>query len=137
LGLCGIAPPSTVEGTDFSKALLDGKMPEADAALIACYAPFGEWTRTQGGREYRGVRTRRYTYVRGIEGPWLLYDNENDPYQMKNLCGDAAHAKTQARLDTILNEKLAQTHDAFRPASEYIAQWHYTTDANGTVPYTP
>ncbi len=137
LGLCGIAPPSGVEGTDFSDALLGGKTPESDAALIACYAPFGEWTRAHGGREYRGVRTKRYTYVRNLDGPWLLYDNEDDPYQSKNRCNDEALKEVQARLDAALNEKLAQTHDSFRPGSEYIAQWHYTVDANGTVPYAP
>jgi len=57
-----------------------GRQPDADrAALISCVTPFGEWIRRKGGREYRGIRTARYTYVRSLQGPWLLYDNQEDP----------------------------------------------------------
>ena len=54
LGLCGIKIPATVEGEDRS-AWLRGESPDTDRrALICCVTPFGEWTRTQGGREFRG-----------------------------------------------------------------------------------
>ncbi len=34
--------------------------------------------------EWRGVCTERYTYARRTDGtPWLLYDNETDPYQQE------------------------------------------------------
>ena len=105
-----------------------------DAALFACYAPFGEWTRAGGGREYRGVRTQRHTYVRTLTGPWLLFDNEKDPYQTKNLCDDPAHAALQKDLDDALQRKLRRTKDDFRPADEYIRKWGYATDKTGTVP---
>ena len=36
-------------------------------------------------KEYRALRTNRYTYVRGLQGPWLLYDDEKDPFQLTNL----------------------------------------------------
>jgi hypothetical protein len=42
------------------------------AALTACIAPFGEWTRQHGGREFRDIRTTRYTYVRDLSGIWSL-----------------------------------------------------------------
>ncbi len=67
------------KATDFS-GVLKGESPAPDyAALIECPSPFGQWDRSSGGREYRGVRTRRYTYVRDLKGPWLLYDNETGP----------------------------------------------------------
>jgi len=136
LGLCGIPVPGMVEGTDFSD-VLTGKAPASDnAALIACYAPFGQWTRVRGGREYRGIRTRRYTYVRDLDGPWLLYDNQNDPYQLDNLCHRAEYAALQASMDALLSERLKQTKDDFRPASEYIRKWDYEVDESGTVRYT-
>ena len=103
--------------------------------MISCYAPFGQWQRKQGGREYRGVRTERYTYVRSLEGPWLLFDNKADPYQMKNLCGDPGRAALQKELDELLQRKLKATRDDFQPASKYIQKWGYVIDANGTVPY--
>ena len=138
LGLSGVAIPDTVEGTDFSADLVAGKTPEVDAALLMCPAPFGQFQRKRhGGREYRGIRTLRHTYTRDLEGPWLLYDNEKDPYQLENLCGRAEHAGLQAELDALLDRKLDQTGDKFLPAQAYLDQWGYPVDETGTVPYTP
>jgi arylsulfatase A-like enzyme len=134
LGLCGIAVPATVQGRDFSSHLRGGPPPD-DAALIACYTPFGEWTRPHGGREYRGVRTERYTYVRSLDGPWLLFDNEADPYQMKNLCEDPFTAGIREELERKLVRKLRESGDDFRPGGEYVRRWQYGVDANGTMPY--
>lgn len=137
LALCGIAPPPEVEGRNYSAALEGGPPPENAAALIACYAPFGEWTRSGGGKEYRGVRTERYTYVRGLAGPWLLYDNQADPFQQTNLVNQPDLNGLQRRLEEFLEKLLAQTKDQFRPANEYIEKWGYPIDENGTVPYAP
>ncbi|MCX5647409.1 MAG: sulfatase [Phycisphaerae bacterium] len=136
LGLSGIVIPGTVEGTDFSR-LLTGKAPVPHyAALIGCPSPFGQWTRARGGREYRGVRTRRHTYVRDLKGPWLLYDNEHDPYQLDNLCNKPEHAALQASLDANLSKKLKDTRDEFLSGWDYIKKWGYEVDASGTVRYT-
>jgi len=133
LGLCGIEIPDTVEGSDFSDVVRGKAEPRDNAALISCPSPFGQWTRAQGGREYRGVRTRRYTYVRELKGPWLLYDNQEDPYQLKNLCNDRRYAELQADLEKLLSEKLKETRDEFLPGGEYISKWGYTVDKTGTV----
>jgi len=135
LGLSGIPVPKTVEGMDFS-GVLNGSTAPDNAALIACYAPFGQWTRAGGGREYRGVRTRQYTYVRDLNGPWLLYDNQNAPYQLNNLCNAPEHGDLQARLDALLSARLKETKDDFLPAGDYIAKWAYEVDDTGTVRYT-
>jgi arylsulfatase A-like enzyme len=73
-----------------------------------------------GFAEYRGLRTDRFTYVRSIHGPWLLYDNRQDPYQMHNLCGQSNHRDAQALLDRELNAMLKQRKDDFLPAGEYV-----------------
>jgi len=135
LGLCGIEIPRTVEGLDFSGHVRGGAALGDGAALIACYAPFGEWTRDKGGREYRGVRTARYTYVRDLKGPWLLFDDERDPYQLGNLCNQKRHSLLQAELEGRLQAKLREVRDEFEPAEHYIRKWNYVTDASGTVPY--
>lgn len=137
LGLSGVEIPDTVEGVDRSP-LLRGEVSDGDeAALLSCPSPFGEWTRARGGREYRGVRTVRYTYIRSLDGPWLLYDNQTDPYQLDNLVGRPEHAALQADLEQQLQARLKETNDAFLPGDEYVAKWGYKTAANGTVPYTP
>ena len=136
LGLAGVAIPQTVQGMDFSAHIKGGADPSDGAAMVLCPAPFGQWNRNLGGREYRAVHTSRYMYVRDLNGPWLLFDNEQDPYQEKNLVGTPDAAKVQAELDALLQKKLKAAGDEFRPAAEYIAKWGYKVDARGTVPYT-
>jgi len=135
LGLSDIEIPHTVEGTDYSGVLKGTRSPCNDAALYTCPAPFGQWTRAMGGRECRGIRTRRYTYVRDLNGPWLLYDNHTDPYQMNNLCGKTRYAGLQNKLEKILQQKLNQTNDEFRSADYYTRLWGYIVDETGTPPY--
>jgi arylsulfatase A-like enzyme len=136
LRLSDIRIPKSVEGMDFSQVLTGKEPADNEAALIMCPSPFGQWTRKQGGREYRGIRTRRYTYVRDLQGPWLLYDNENDPCQQKNLCNQPAYASLQEKLDDILNQKLKTTNDEFLSGWDYIKKWGYKTNSAGTVTYT-
>jgi arylsulfatase A-like enzyme len=135
LGLCGKPIPKTVEGFDFTGYLRGGADPSEGATIIRCTTPFGEYTRAQGGREYREVRSARYTYVRDLSGPWLLYDNEKDPLQLVNLVNKPEHAKLQAEQEALLKRKLAAQHDDFLPGADYIAKWGYKVDATGTVPY--
>src|SRR5215218_2528619 len=93
LSLAGVQPPKTSAGFDYSSYLRGGENPNpSNAALITCLSPFGEFGRGKGGKEYRGIRTTRYTYVRDLTGPWLLYDNQVDPYQQRNLIDDPAAA---------------------------------------------
>jgi len=137
LGLSDVEIPEAVEGIDRSRVILGTEKPDVDhAALMTCPAPFGQWSRDKGGREYRGVRTTRYTYCRDLEGPWLLYDNEADPFQMDNLVDRPEHAKLQKKLDSRLNELLAKTGDEFLSGPELIKRSGYVVDAkSGTVNY--
>lgn len=137
LGLAGLPIPATVEGADYASALRAGESPEVESALILCPAPFGQWSRDRGGREYRGVYTGAYTYARDIDGAWLLFDNHADPYQMCNLAGEPDYTQVQKRLDALTDDWLARTNDSFKPAHEHIADWGYVVDETGTVPYTP
>jgi len=136
LGLCDLPIPDTVEGLDFSRYLQGGRDPSDGAAVLTCPQPFGQWWAGRGGREYRGLRTRRYTYVRSLEGPWLLYDNAADPYQLENLVDRPELAAARAGLDAWLQRRLDAMGDAFLPGMEYIRQWGYTVDERGKVPYT-
>ena len=134
LGVCGLPCPDTVDGRDFSPAL-DGETIASDGALLACFHPFGEWSRPLGGREYRGIRTARYTYCRTLDGPWLLYDNEVDPFQLDNLVNRWEVVEVQAQLDALLQRELAAVGDDFLPGMDYISRWGYPLDDTGTVPF--
>ena len=47
---------------------------------------------------FRGVRTDRYTYLAYGTGEVELYDRRRDPFQLHNVAGDPAYARTQAEL---------------------------------------
>ncbi len=135
LGLCGVPIPKSVEGLDYHDYLRGGIEPGDGAAVISCISPFADWSRARGGREYRALRTRRYTYARDLSGPWLLFDNRTDPYQTNNLAGRPASRKLQSELDAQLTQKLRQRGDSFLPGADYLKQWGYQADATGTIPY--
>jgi arylsulfatase A-like enzyme len=128
LGLSRLPVPSTVEGRDFSKVLTGEAEPSNDAALLMLPVPFHQWNYSRGGKEYRGIRTRRHTYVRDLSGPWLLYDNVVDPFQMNNICGRPEAADIQAELDAVLGRMLASRNDRFLPGPEYMRMWNYAWD---------
>ena len=136
LSLCGIPIPESVEGLDYSSYLRGGDDPSDGAALLTCPHPFGQWWPGMGGRAYRGLRTRRHTYVRVLEGYWLLYDNLEDPLQQVNLIGQREHRDLVHEMDAWLQRRLDATGDEFLPSTEYIRRFGYRTDERGTVPYT-
>ncbi len=135
LALSDVDVAASVEGSNWAPHLDSGAPPPNQAALIACIHPFGEYARSEGGREYRGIRTDRYTYVRDLAGPWLLYDNLRDPYQRQNLVNQPATASLQAQLEAELGRQLEERDDEFLPGEAYLAKWGYTVDETGTVPY--
>jgi hypothetical protein len=100
-----------------------------------CIQPFSEYQKAWGGREYRGLRTTRYTYTRDLKGPWLLFDNQEDPYQMHNLCGNEQFSTIQAHLDALLLKMLHERADEFLPGEVYMQRWGYPYDESGAVPY--
>jgi N-acetylglucosamine-6-sulfatase len=54
-------------------------------------------TQTEAWR-FRGVRTRRYTYVRHSDGFEELYDRKNDPSQLLNIAGLPTYSTIQKDL---------------------------------------
>jgi len=125
LGLSGLKIPSTVEGDDLSSIIRGDKPPEDHAVLIESVVPSSNWISDPLGREYRGIKTDRYTYVRDLKGPWLFFDNLTDPYQQKNLVGNPEYAPQQTKLDAQLSQLLVKHNDKFLPAADYCKQWGY------------
>jgi arylsulfatase A-like enzyme len=119
--LCGIAdvdPDERMEGTDRSDGLrgADADEEAPDAALIGIQFPH-----VSGVPEWRGLRTPRYTYARSRNGePWVLYDDEADPHQRRNLALDADHRDIRERLDHRLDRFLEGTDDPFLEAYDQL-----------------
>ena len=134
LGLSGVAVPKTVEGEDLSPLLRSGR--DADrAALYMSVSPFTTGVSPDKSKEYRAIRTSRYTYARSLDGPWLLFDNTLDSFQTNNLVGKAEHAALVKELDAKLQKELQRIGDDFRPGKDHIAEWGYQVAPHGSLPY--
>lgn len=135
LTLCGVETPSPVEGRDLSAAVLNGSVDPAaqDAYMLHIY-PFGQCFGWNKG-EWRGIRTARYSYIISHDGPWLLFDNDRDPYQLDNLVGTPEAAALQARLAARLDELMKAHGDEFLTGREYVERFGHRLDDRGNAPY--
>jgi arylsulfatase A-like enzyme len=65
---------------------------------------------------WRGVRTGRFTYAkretRRALDPWLLYDNQKDPYQMRNVIEEPAYRQRREELEAMLVQWLNRVGEA-------------------------
>lgn len=98
----------SVQGVSLTRRIVDGTGPCPTSQLylwVPCEAP-------ERGR--RGVRTRQYTLVinrmPGQAAERVLYDNQADPFQLKNIAGDKPEIVAQLIRDE-LNPWLRKTGD--------------------------
>ena len=125
LGVCGLPATSDVQGIDWSPYIRGEKeLTGEETAFINLPVTFSESMKA-GIKPYRGIRDNRYTYVRATDGPWLLYDSQEDPYQMKNLINLPEHKELQDKLETRLQERLAGVGDEFLDEKIYIERAGY------------
>lgn len=134
LSLSGIDIPESFEGRDFSEIAAGKKKSKDQAALYMSVSSFAR-VQEQFKKEYRAIKTQKYTYVKGISGAWLLFDDENDPYQMNNLAGKPEFTELQKQLDEQLMSELDHINDDFRPGKSYIEEWGFEVVENGHIPY--
>ncbi len=114
LGLAGAPIPSGVEGISLADAALGKRSDQQDAVLLMKMQPGGGPWVINAATPWRGVRTKTHTYARLEDGgPWILYDNKNDPYQMKNLVNDPAHKALQDEMEATMQALLKKAHDPF------------------------
>jgi arylsulfatase A-like enzyme len=120
LSLCSIEASARLQGTDLAPTLLGAEQTPPSSLFLMDMVRMDE-SHTQSLDEWRGLRTRRYTYARWVDGrPWLLYDNENDPYQLVNLVADREYADVQSALDIELDAQIAVTGDICAPGPELL-----------------
>ncbi len=101
-GLAGIAVPKHCSGRDFS-ALMRGDKQFSSAEMVFLMNDKGPADRMEVNTPtYRGVRTGTHTYAVQLDGRWCLYDNDADPYQMKNLVKDPANKPLMEKFDKAL-----------------------------------
>jgi arylsulfatase A-like enzyme len=130
LSLANLPVPETIEGENMAGAIENQEAFEDRAALFMSVSHFAG-----KGKEYRGIYTDRYTYVKSLEGAWLLYDHQNDPLEMNNLAGKPGFETLQEELESMLNKELKKVEDPFKPRQYYIDKWGYRLGEGGYIPY--
>lgn len=120
LGLAGAPIPESVEGISLAQAAEGKQSDQQDALLLMKMQPGGNPMVINAATPWRGVRTKTHTYARLEDGgPWILFDNKSDPYQMKNLVNDPAHRKLRDEMEAKMQALLKEARDPFD--SEKIA----------------
>jgi arylsulfatase A-like enzyme len=115
LALCGLPVPREMQGTDISAALTGEKRSAPHSAYFQVFAPYHI---SIVPFAWRGVRNDRYMYARSKRQPWVLYDLERDPYELKNLAGDPAARGIREQMEKELAEWMERSEDS----------WDYTWD---------
>ncbi len=121
-GLAGIKPPAACAGMDFSPVMLGKAGPDPSSQFMLVNNFQRNYFRDQLDPDapniyhpYRGVRSKRYTYVVGARGDWMLFDNKEDPYQMRNLVDNPDFADIKAEMQKELAAWIAKAEDPFIP----------------------
>lgn len=142
LGLAGLDIPATVEGIDLSPYIRNERddPPKSVLFMNPCSFEIGDprgsdqYPTYQGKKmQYRGVRTERYTYVKTIEGPWLLYDNLVDPFQLNNLIDNPDMRETREELEAMLVEHMNRIGDEILPNEAYYEKFDLEVDHRGKI----
>lgn len=122
LGLAGFSFPGQVDGKNLQDLFTDPQAEGLDQAYILDTVPCHQ-SYARGGSEWRGIRTRRYTYARSADASscWL-FDNQKDPLQLHNLADDEAGLRASLEQDLA---RLVKENDDFLPWQQYIKKYGY------------
>ena len=78
----------------------------------------------ENGHDWRALRTNRYTYaIYKKDKKELLFDNDSDPYQLKNLIDEPDYTLIANEFRTMLKEKMGEIHDEFLKSTDYRDKW--------------
>jgi arylsulfatase A-like enzyme len=114
LGLCGIDPPGWMRGHDYSGCRLPWR-PQAslpDSAFLQCVIPTGHGDSVD--RPWRGIVTLDgWKYLVLEAQPWLMFNLNEDPYELVNLAHNTRYRAQRQRLQDRLAAWIADTGDSF------------------------
>jgi len=108
-GLCGVPIPEGKDGINYSHLFRDQPGVQRESVFLSIGFPSLEMSKNG----WRGVRTARYTYAWKHETgkPWVLYDNDNDPYQMHNLVTEPDSKALRNEMNDLLIDWLRKVED--------------------------
>jgi len=116
--LCNVPAPRSVEGYDLSESWrgVEGAF-EQDAVLTMNFS--SEHDRLADGLEWRGVRTKEFSYAKWLDGREELYLLREDPLQVRNLVKSRSHNDLCAHARQLLLGLQVQRGDELRPCRRY------------------
>ncbi len=114
LGLCGIDVPDWMQGTDYSGYRVLGKNVEnaPDSAFLQLCVETRHGDSTD--RPWRGIVTKdgwKYTVLEGQ--PWMLFNLNEDPYELVNLAHNSLYKEKRRELQARLEQWIQDTGDEF------------------------
>jgi arylsulfatase A-like enzyme len=113
-----------MQGRDFSAIVRVSSHDSAlrPRSLYLQEATAGDQAVAQGMVPWRGVRTARWTYARNLDGPWVLFDNQADPYQLRNLADDPGSKALRDEFDGEMRAWMEEIGDALEPVDAFMAR---------------
>jgi arylsulfatase A-like enzyme len=116
LALCGVKIPDGVQGRNLAHVVTekDGDQPPDSVYLMNM--GLGWPNREKWVGCWRGVRTERWVYARWHdpdEHKPVLFDRQNDPYELKNLAENPKFAEVRSQMEARLKEWMTRTDDPF------------------------
>ncbi len=115
LGLCGIECPSWMQGTDYSYLRIKtNKKPVnvPQSGFIQSVVPTGHGHSVD--KPWRGVvTTDGYKYVCLENTPWLMFDLNEDPYELANMAHNTVYRDKLIELNNMVKEWCKKVDDDF------------------------
>ncbi len=134
LGLMGLSFPHPVNGQDLHQLFVDPQAQGLEAVYLYDLVPCHQ-AAERDGTEWRGLRTRRYTFARSAsDDGFVLFDNESDPYQLRNLVHEPEYQELKAGLLRQLDAFIAR-YDALLPWQDLIRRFGFKNAWNRSQAY--
>jgi arylsulfatase A-like enzyme len=114
LGLCGIAKPDWMVGSDYSHYRISKSdtRPDPDSAYLQSVIPVGGQNTINTAQ--RGLVTDDgWKYVCFNNLSWLMFNLNEDPYEESNLAYDTSYRNERRELIARLKQWVADTGDTF------------------------
>lgn len=121
LTLLDLPVPAEVEGASLAHSARGEDGPEPAAAFLQ---GMGATAIFEDGHEWRALRSRRHTFaVYRADGEEHLYDNLADPYQQRNMAGEAAQRDLLLDFRQQLRARMNALGDRFETCCWYRDHW--------------
>lgn len=134
MGLMGLSFPGRTDGKDLSPLFVDPIERGLSECYLFDYIPAHQAS-DRGGESWRAIRTKRYTLaISPDDSDWLLYDNQEDPFQLRNLVDSEEHAGLREDLGERLRTLVA-ANDRLLSGDDFVRFFGLTEEWNRSQGY--